>query len=449
MRRSLLVFTLVLLGITSLAICRTEATAGVQSGLASSLPPTHDLIARGKYLATAADCASCHTGPGRALFSGGLMMQTPFGLISSPNITPDQGTGIGDWTNEQFYRALHEGISPGHSWGIFPHYLYPAMPYTFYTKLSYEDSTAIKAYLDSLPPIYAPRADNQLVFPFNQRPVMFVWRLLFFTSGPMAMDATWSAGIKRGAYLSVALGHCGACHTPRNFMQASIASKALSGAPIEGLFAPNISSDPRYGVGGWNKQDLIDYLHTGSSPPAGSAYGPMRMVIENSTSHLSLTDLEDMADYLQQATPPQATPAAPPIADADLSIARGKQFYESNCSACHSETGTGMPPLIPNLASNGSVTATLPDNVISAMLNGLTNRNRPGLAMPAFRERLSNQQIADISNYVRTAWGNKGMADASALLVQKLRRKGVRAIPMMMGRASCPGEESGQPDKGD
>ena len=444
MRRSLLVFVVFLLAILGLVLCRTAALKGAQTGLSTSAPPAPDLIARGKYLATAADCISCHTGPGHVPFSGGVLLQTPFGLISSPNITPDQGTGIGGWTHEQFYRALHEGIAPGYEWGIFPHYLYPAMPYTSYTKLSDADVMAIQAYLDSLPPVYAPRIANQLMFPFNQRPVLALWRWLFFTTGPMATNSGWSAGIKRGAYLTVALGHCGECHTPRNFMQASIASKALGGAPIDNLFAPNISSDSLYGVGGWSKKDLINYLQTGNSLPAGTAYGPMRMVIENSTRHLSSTDLEDMADYLQHATIPQATLPAISIIHADASIARGKVLYDSNCSACHGETGTGMPPFIPNLAGNGSVTAALPDNVISAALNGLTKGDN---TMPAFGERFSNQQIADIANYVRTAWGNKGAADASATQVRKLRREGGEAVSMMMGRASCPTRDSGQPDK--
>lgn len=420
MRRSLLVFAVLVLAFAILAICRTNETPRATSYPTASLAPAHDLIQRGRYLATAADCMPCHTGPDRAPFSGGLIISTPFGTIASPNITPDKATGIGDWSNNQFYAALHNGIAPGHSWLIFKRYLYPAMPYTSYTKLSYPDVMAIKAYLDSLPPIHAPPLPNGLKFPFNQRPTLLVWRLLFFVPGPMPIDPTWDEDKKNGAYLTTALGHCGECHTPRNFMQAMVAGKELAGAPIDDLFAPNISSDSRYGVGGWSRQALIDYLHKGSSPAAGSAYGAMQTVVENSTSRLPISDVADMADYLQHATTPQITPPPPPVADASTSIARGKSLYAVYCSMCHGADGTGLPQFAPNLAGNGSVTATLPDNVVGAVLAGLKGLDT---SMPAFGSRLNNQQIADITNYVRTAWGNKGVADTTSAQVQKQRKK--------------------------
>lgn len=451
MRRSLLVLVVFLLGLAGLVICRVNATTNAMTMTGSDSTPAADLIARGKYLATAADCVSCHTGPDHQPFSGGLLLKTPFGVISSTNITPDKATGIGAWTGQQFYEALHDGLAPGHEWGILPNYLYPAMPYQAYTKLSYTDVMAIRAYLDSLPPVYAPRIPSQLVFPFNQRPLLAVWRLFFFSPGPMHMDPAWSPAIKHGAYLTVALGHCGACHTPRNILGAPIAGDALAGAPLEGWFAPNISSDSRYGIGGWSQTALITYLRTGNSPRAGSAYGPMREVIANATSHLSESDLQDMADYLQHATTPQITPPAPEIMDASASITRGKSLYDVSCSACHGEGGTGMPPVIPNLAGNGSVTASRPDNVITAILAGLAGADMPAIAMPAFGPRLNDQQIADITNYVRTAWGNAGAADASAAQVQALRRKSAagRAWQMMMGRTLCPRDESGESGMGD
>lgn len=421
MRRSFLVFGVLLLGLIILALCRAGGgPTTAENYPAASLVTAHDQIERGKYLATAADCMPCHTGPNHAPFSGGMVLSTPFGTITSPNITPDQATGIGGWSDKQFYAALHNGIAPGHSWLIFKRYLYPAMPYTAYTKLSYPDVMAIKAYLDSLPPSSAPSMPNHLAFPFNQRPTLLVWQLLFFTPGPMPMNPDWDEAMKNGAYLSVALGHCGECHTPRNFMQATIAGKDFAGAPIDNLFAPNISSDPRYGVGGWSRQALIDYLHTGSSTASGSAYGAMQTVIENSTSQLPLSDIADMANYLQHATKPQITPPPPPVADASASIARGQALYATYCSVCHRADGAGLPQFSPNLAGNGSVTATQPNNVVSAILEGLKGT---GASMPAFGSQLNSQQIADITNYVRTAWGNKGAANTTSTQVQKQRKK--------------------------
>lgn len=421
MRRSLLVFVALLVGLAGLVFC----SAGELGNTPSSSPRLPiagaNLVARGKYLTIAADCMPCHTGSGQAPFSGGLPLKTAFGAIVSPNITPDKATGIGNWSEHQFYLALHEGIAPGHSWRIFPRYLYPAMPYTAYTKLSSEDVLAIKAYLDSLSPVHAVRVPNHLNFPFNQRPLMFAWRLLFFTPGPMVFNPGWNESIKNGAYLTIALGHCGACHTPRNLLQASIASQALAGAPVNGLFAPNISADPVYGIGGWSQLDLVHYLHNGASPEGGSAYGAMQTVIKNSTSQLPLADIADMADYLRLATRPQHPPPMPAIADKDASIARGKALYERQCGVCHGETGAGIPHFSPNLAGNGAVNARLPYNVIAAVLGGVKDATALAPSMPAFGDRLNNQQIADISNYIRTAWGNKATADATALQVQKLR----------------------------
>lgn len=420
MWRSLLVFAVLLVGLTILALCRANEVPTTANYPTASLTSASDQIERGKYLATAADCMPCHTGTGQAPFSGGHILSTAFGTITSPNITSDKTFGIGRWSDLQFYAALHNGIAPGRSWLIFNHYLYPAMPYTAYTKLSYPDVMAIKAYLESLPPSPAPSQPNHLRFPFNQRPTLLAWRLLFFTPGPMPMNPSWDEATKNGAYLTVALGHCGECHTPRNFMQAPIASKDLAGAPIDNLFAPNISSDQHYGIGGWNRQALIDYLHTGNSIASGSAYGAMQTVIQNSTSRLPLSDIADMADYLQHATIPQVTPSLPPVANASASIVRGKALYATYCSICHGADGAGSPQFAPNLAGNGSVTATLPNNVIGAILEGLKGS---GVSMPAFGNQLNNQQIADITNYVRTAWGNQGAANTASSQVQKQRKK--------------------------
>ncbi len=442
--RPLLAAIALAVGLGGLAASRMAAADNTSNYPAASLSAPTDqtaLIARGKYLVTAADCMPCHTGPGHAPFSGGLVMQTPFGGLTTPNITPDKETGIGNWTDKQFYAALHDGVSPGRTFLVFPKYLYPAMPFTSYTKLSYPDVMAIKAYLNSLAPVHAPRIPNSLKFPFNERPVLLGWRMLFFKSGPMRMDPSWDEHMKNGAYLTEALGHCGECHTPRNLMQATISSKAYAGAPIDNLFAPNISSDKNYGVGGWSQADLVAYLHDDGNLVKGSPYGAMGDMTDHSTSLLPVSDVQDIADYLQSGTKPQITPPAPAITNADASIARGQKLYTANCAGCHGATGGGMPPrFVPNLAGNGSVTAEQPYNVIGAVLAGLDSWADHGPKMPAFGAKLSDQEIADITNYARTAWGNNGSADATPADVMKLR--GVGNLPPIAGQAAdkigCP-----------
>jgi mono/diheme cytochrome c family protein len=397
------------------------------------------LIARGKYLVAAADCMPCHSGPNHAPYSGGLVLNTPFGGLASPNITPDKQTGIGGWTDAQFWNAIHYGTSPGRSYLVFPKYIYPAMPFTSYTKLSYADVMAIKAYLFSLPPVSVAPTPNTLAFPFSQRPVLLGWRILFFRAGPMKMHADWDDHIKNGAYLTEALGHCGECHTPRNIMSGLIMDKAYAGAPIDSYFAPNISSDKQYGIGGWSQQDLVDYLYKAGNMHKGSAFGPMAEVVQYSLSQLPVSDVQDIATYLQTQTAAQSVPPTSAIATATASIASGAALYANNCAGCHNTDGSGRGPIIPNLAGNDAVMASVPTNVIGALLNGLPPW-KVGPAMPSFATRLSDQQIADITNYVRTAWGNNATADAKAADVMALRA--VAVVPPMADKAAdlfgCP-----------
>ena len=397
------------------------------------------LLARGKYLTAAADCMPCHTGPNHAPFSGGLVINTPFGGLATPNITPDKTTGIGNWTDKQFYDAVHYGVSPGHSYLIFPRFLYPAMPYTSYTKLSYADVMAIKAYIFSQPPVTVAPTPNTLAFPFSQRPVMLGWRILFFRSGPMKMNPSWDESMKNGAYLTEALGHCGECHTPRNLMSGLILDKAYAGSPIDAFFAPNISSDKQYGVGGWSQADLVTYLHDDGNMSKGSSYGPMAEVVHDSMSQIPVSDVQDIANYLQTQTKPQSEPPTGAAANAPAAAALGATVYAANCAACHGKTGGGMSPIIPNLAGNDSVTATMPNNVIGAVLSGLPPwKNGP--AMPSFATSLSDNEIAAVANYVRTSWSNKGTANATPHDVMALRN--VAVVPPMADMASdqfgCP-----------
>jgi mono/diheme cytochrome c family protein len=425
------------------AVALDHATADTNANYpaASQSAPTDQaaLIARGKYLVAAADCMPCHSGPNHAPYSGGLVLNTPFGGLASPNITPDKATGIGNWTDAQFWSAIHDGVMPGRSYVVFPKYIYPAMPFTSYTKLSYPDVMAIKTYLFSLAPVSVAPTPNTLEFPFSQRPVLLGWRILFFRSGPMKMDASWDDHMKNGAYLTEALGHCGECHTPRNMMSGLILDKAYAGAAIDSYFAPNISSDKQYGIGGWSQADLVDYLYKDGNMHKGSAFGPMAEVVQYSLSQLPESDVQDIATYLQTQTAAQSVPPTPAIAAAASSIAAGAALYASNCAGCHNTDGSGRGPIIPNLAGNDAVMASVPTNVIGALLNGLPPW-KVGPAMPSFATRLSDQQIADIANYVRTAWGNNATADATPADVMALRA--VAVVPPMADKAAdlfgCP-----------
>jgi mono/diheme cytochrome c family protein len=443
--RSLLASVLLVAALAVLSFTRA-ATADNESAdyPAASLtaPPNQAaLIARGKYLVTAADCAPCHTGPNHAPFSGGLVMQTPYGGLATPNITPDPTTGIGSWSEADFYKAIHDGIAPGHDWLIFPRFLYPAMPYTSYTKLSRPDIDAIRAYLMSLAPVKIAPTPSTMAFPFNQRPVLLGWRLLFFHAGPMAMNPTWSNDLKNGAYLTEALGHCGECHTPRNLLSAMELGRAYAGAPIDNLFAPNISSSKTDGVGGWATSDLVAYLHDDGNMTKGSPFGAMGEMTDNSTSQLPLSDDQDIALYLQTATAPQSNPATSPAPDATASITRGQTLYANNCAACHGAAGKGMGPnMVPPLAGNNAATAAQPYNIIGAALGGLDSWGPNGPPMPAFGAALSDQQIADIANYVRTSFGNNATPNATAAMVMALRG----AVPLP-GAASFAADQLGCP----
>jgi mono/diheme cytochrome c family protein len=421
-----------------LALGDTDDSAPAASQTLPSDPAA--LIARGKYLVAAADCMPCHSGPGHAPYSGGLVLNTPFGGLASPNITPDKETGIGNWTDQQFWNAIHYGTSPGSSYVVFPKFLYPAMPFTSYTKLTYNDVMAIKAYLFSLPPVHVAPTPNTLEFPFSQRPVLLGWRILFFRSGPMRMDASWDEHMKNGAYLTEALGHCGECHTPRNIMSGLIADESLAGAHIDAYYAPNISSDKTYGVGGWSSDDLVSYLYAGGNRDKGSAFGPMGEVVQYSLSQLPKSDVQDIASYLQTQTPPRSTPPSDSAAGAMATAQNlGAHVYAANCQGCHQAAGHGLMTLIPGLAGNDAVMAAEPTNVIGAVLNGLGPWNH-GPAMPAFAAALSDTEIAAVTNYVRTQWSNTGTANATPADVMAARQMAVvpEMADMVSDQFGCP-----------
>ena len=267
-----------------------------------------DLVKKGEYLVTAGDCVACHTAPGGEKFAGNYFLPTPVGKIPTPNLTPDKETGIGNWTDDQFYRAIHEGI------GNKGEYLYPALPFPWFTKVTREDAMAIKAYLFSLKPVHNPRKPLEIGFPFDIRTGLLTWRLLFFKEGTFEPDPKATPAVNRGAYLVEGLGHCGACHNRDNMMGASVWSGKLQGGKISGWYAPNITSDGRDGVGRWPEDDIVKFLKTGERHNAKTvALGPMHEVIYDSTSHMSDEDLHAIASYLK------ATAAKQTISDSSSS----------------------------------------------------------------------------------------------------------------------------------
>ena len=239
----------------------------------------NDAVARGAYLARAGDCVSCHTAPGGPPYAGGYQLDTPFGYLLAPNITPDMATGIGRWTADDFYRALHQGVNK-HGQDM-----YPVMPFDFYTRVTREDSDAIFAYLRSLAPVNNAVVVNHLRFPFNQRWSMAVWRELYFNEGSYKNDPAKSAAWNRGAYLVEGLGHCSACHSPRNALGGIEKDKAYTGASVDGWFALNLSSELHTGLGQWSIADIATYLKTGAVAGKTTALGPMALVVKNSTSN--------------------------------------------------------------------------------------------------------------------------------------------------------------------
>lgn len=384
---------------------------------AQSAPSDAQSIAAGKYLAIAGDCAACHTAPGGQPFAGGLAINTPFGKILAPNITPDKNTGIGNMSDADFIKAVKQGHGDdGH--------LYPAMPYVYYNKVPADQLLQIRAYLNTLPPVDNKVVANQLPFPFNIRAVMIGWNLLNFPNkGDYQPDPNQSAAWNRGAYLVQGLEHCAACHTPKNMLGGDKTGQELQGYVVDGWNAPNITNAAN-GIGAWSVEDIAAYLKTGHNQYA-YASGPMADAVENSTSKLTDDDITAIATYLKSVTPQNvAIPAA--LSATDSSMVAGAKIYGDECAACHTDSGMGQPGLIPALAKNPAITADDPATVIHVAMHGAqagaSAASPTGPSMPAFGSLLSDDQMANVLTYIRNSWGNAAPA-VSADAVNKARGK--------------------------
>ena len=371
-----------------------------------AIPDDYGLVERGRTLVTAGDCIACHTPTGGQPFAGGRDLATPFGVIRSPNLTPDVVTGLGSWTADDFYDSLHEGKRPDGT------HLYPAFPYRFYTRLTRADSDAIFAFLRRLPPKSNLVDRNTLPFPYDIRGAMVGWNLLFFQPGQLKPDPTRSAEYNKGAYLTEALGHCGACHTPLNSLGANAFSRAFEGGVIQGWTAPNITNADRVGLGRWSIDDIVEYLHTGHNRQA-AANGPMAEVISYSTAAMSEGDLHAMAVYLKERGWSAGT-APVPLPPSDARMRAGATIYADRCMACHKADGSGVEHLFPRLAENAAVqqddASTLVRIVIQGGKSAATYPAPTAPAMPSFGWQLSNDEVASVLTYIRNSWGNRAPA---------------------------------------
>lgn len=412
MKRRTIMLLLAVLAAAVAALLLWPRDAGVQRSNADATAPSDPAaqIAHGAYLARAGDCAACHTQRGAAEYAGGRAIPTPFGTFYSPNITPDPETGIGHWSANDFWRAMHEGRSRDGS----P--LYPVFPYTNYTRVTREDSDALFAYLRTIPAVVQPRRAHELKFPYQFRPLLAGWRLLFFQPGVYAPEPERGEQWNRGAYLVQGLGHCSACHESRNALGASKAQPA--GGLVLNWYAPSLSVKTDAGVQDWPLQDIAALLKTGVAPHA-SALGPMAEVVYESLQHLNDADIQAMAVYLKSLPAAESKAGKRALPQGfERTQARGERIYAEHCASCHGDHGEGRQPAAPALAGNRALTLDAVVNPIRILLYGGypagTQGNPRPYGMPPFVHTLQDDEIADVLTYTRNAWGNEARAISAA-----------------------------------
>ncbi|WP_285379595.1 cytochrome c [Pseudomonas sp. efr-133-R2A-59] len=423
--KNLVIATLALLGSCSISAAEDASQA---------------LIKQGEYLARAGDCVACHTAKGGKPFAGGLPMETPIGTIYSTNITPDK-TGLGDYSFDDFDKAVRHGVAKNGST------LYPAMPYPSYARVSDADMKALYAYfMKGVVPVTQENKGSDIPWPLSMRWPLTGWRWMFAPSVVAYQPADGKeAAISRGAYLVEGLGHCGACHTPRALtmqekaLSANEGSAFLSGsAPLEGWIAKSLRGDHKDGLGSWREEQLVQFLKTGRSDRS-AVFGGMSDVVEHSMQYMSDDDLTAIARYLKSlpANDPndQPHPYDPQVAQAlwkGDDSKPGASVYIDNCAACHRTDGHGYTRVFPALAGNPVLQSDDPTSLIKILLKGgtlpATHTAPSTFTMPAFAWRLSDQEVADVVNFIRTSWGNKG-AQIKPADVAGVRKDEVKSMP--------------------
>jgi len=385
------------------------------------------LVSRGEYVARLSDCVACHSLPGQAPFAGGLEMATPLGAIHATNITPDREHGIGQYSLADFDRAVRHGVAPG------GRRLYPAMPYPSYAKLSDDDVRALYAFfMQGVQPAATPNIASSIPWPLNLRWPIALWNGLFAPTTPYAektgQDALWN----RGAYIVQGPGHCGSCHTPRGlaFNEKALdegGAPFLAGALLDGWYAPSLRQDPNTGLGRWSETDIVQFLKTGRNKHA-VVYGSMTEAFNNSTQFMADDDLAAIARYLKSLPGDPQRDGTPwqyqAVSAAERLNVPGAHTYVTRCASCHSLDGKGQPEWMPPLAGATSMLARENASAINITLNGSQRIVAAGVPdayrMPAFRQQLSDLEIAEVLSFARATWGNQGGV-VSAQAVGKLR----------------------------
>ncbi|WP_333609949.1 cytochrome c [Pantoea piersonii] len=386
-----------------------------------------DLIRRGEYVARLGDCVACHSTPGNAPFSGGLPMATPAGKIYTTNITPDKETGIGRYSLADFDRAVRQGVARD------GHRLYPAMPFPSYQKLNDEDIRALYAFMmHGVQPAARKNQPTEIPWPLNMRWPLALWRAAFAAGAPYQTVENRDERWNRGAYLVEGPGHCGSCHTPRGlaFNEKALDATSpdyLAGALLDGWYAPSLRGDASSGISRWSEDDVVAFLQKGRSQHA-VVFGSMADAFNNSTQFMRDDDLRAIAHYLK-SLPPGSNDSGkawhyPAQNEQGANRLPGEQTFIARCSSCHGADGRGQAPWIPPLAGATSMQVEA-SSAINIVLNGSARIVADGVPdayrMPPYRKQLSDQETADVLNYIRSSWGNGG-AQTTAKAVGEMRQ---------------------------
>jgi len=373
-------------------------------------------VERGRYLTYAGDCQACHTDIENEgiPYAGGRGLSTPFGVIYTPNLTPDDETGLGRWSRDDFYKAMNEGV------GREGEHLYPAFPYPYFTNMPREDVDAIFDYLRTLEPVRSEKPENELPFPLNIRQAVAGWKLLFFEEQDFSVDPAQSAEWNRGRYLVDGPAHCGACHTGKNLLGADVEEEYLRGGLLENWFAPNIRGGNNGGLAHWDARDIVEFLRDGRSRHTAPMQR-MGEVVELSTQHLTDADLGAIAAYLKSLDD-SPRPKATAIDQAQQQ--RGEAIYFDNCASCHEADLSGVEYFFAPLDKSNKVAAEDPSTVIRLILEGARaqpTENAPTpLSMPSFAWKLDDEQVSDLVSFLRHRAGRgAGAVDASEVAAMR------------------------------